>query len=289
MIKDRNVPLISVVVIAYRSAETIKETLDSIYNQTYPRLELVISDDKSTDDTIKVCEDWICGHKDRFEQTIIVVSPTNTGTAGNCNRGISAATGSWIKLVAGDDLIVNDGIEKLYDFSLNNPDADIVCGIGETFGIESNGYDHLVWQHNFKLYTILNTAEEQNWYLMRRNFISAGGVMMKKSLWESVGGYDEEIPLLEDWPMWIRITKAGHKIFFSHDVVSKYRLTDTSVRSSNCMFSYSVLLFYYKYLYEKKDTFLIIKKMKFLKKRSILSSIVYKYFNYFKPKEIYQW
>lgn len=289
MNKEGKIPLISVVVIAYRSAGTIIETLDSIYSQTYPRLELVISDDKSTDNTINVCEDWIRDHKDRFEQTSIVVPRINTGTAGNCNRGIKAATGSWVKLIAGDDLLVEDGIEKLYKFSLDNSGADIVCGIGETFGVERDGYDHLVWQHNFKLYTILNTAEEQNWYLMRRNFISAGGIMMKKQLWESVGGYDEDIPLLEDWPMWIRITKAGHKIFFSHDVVSKYRLTDTSVRSSNCMFSYSVLLFYYKYLYEKKDTFLIIKKMKFLKKRSILSSIVYKYFNYFKPKEIYQW
>lgn len=286
---NSHLPLISVVVIVYRSSDTVLETLDSIYAQSYPRLELIISDDNSPDNTLDVCGKWIKDHKERFERTLIVRNQVNTGTSGNCNRGCKEATGEWIKLIAGDDLMVDDGIEKLYHFALLNNDASIVCGIGETFGIETEGYDHLVWQHNFKLYSILDTAEEQNWYLMRRNFISASGVMMKKSLWEVVGGYDEEIPLLEDWPMWINITKNGHKIFFYNEVVSRYRLTSTSVRSANYLFSYSVLLFRYKYLYKKMKTFNIIKKMRFLKKRSIFSIIIFRYFLHYRPKDLYPW
>ncbi len=282
-------PLISVIVVTYKSAGTVLETLESIYRQSYSRIELIIADDKSPDNTVKVCEDWLKEHQNRFEGTKIIVPEKNTGTSGNCNRGCGIAHGEWLKIIAGDDLMMNDGLEKLYNHCVSNPEARIVCGTVEVFGVEMAGYDHMFWQHNLKLYSILDSVEEQYWYLLRRNFIAAMGVMMKKEIWEEVGGFDEEVPLIEDWPMWLKITETGNKIFFFPAVVAKYRLTASSVRSTNYLYAYNVQLLYYKWIYRNDKIFQRLKKMTFLKKRTLLGSLVYRYLRYDGTKRKNPW
>lgn len=59
-------PLVSVSIITYNSSSTILETLDSIYSQSYQNIELIVSDDCSTDNTVEICKKWIDEHKDRF-------------------------------------------------------------------------------------------------------------------------------------------------------------------------------------------------------------------------------
>ena len=66
MIKDDDMVLVSVCVITYNSEITVLETLDSIYAQTYPRLELIISDDCSSDQTVDICQKWLSKYKNSF-------------------------------------------------------------------------------------------------------------------------------------------------------------------------------------------------------------------------------
>lgn len=286
---DKKEPLISVIVITYNSSATVIETLESVYKQTYQRVELIIADDKSHDNTVEICESWLKDHQIRFERTMMIVPPENTGTAGNCNRGCKAARGEWLKLIAADDLLLDNCLEKLYDFTVLNHDARLVIGKAENFGVEIKGYDHVSWQHNYKLYNILETAEEQHWYLMHRNFIAAMGAMMQKTLWEEVGGYDEECPLIEDWPFWLKVTAAGHKIYFTDDIVAKYRLTTSSVRSTNYLYAYNIKLVSYKWIYGREKAFKRIKKMSFLKKKSLLSALVYRLLDYTDSKYRIPW
>ena len=72
-------PLVSVPVITYNSSKTVLETLDSIYNQTYQNLELIVSDDCSTDNTVGICREWIEAHKKRFVRTELLTVEKNTG------------------------------------------------------------------------------------------------------------------------------------------------------------------------------------------------------------------
>ena len=81
-------PLVTVAVIAYNSSKTVVETLDSIKNQSYQNLELIVSDDGSTDDTVTVCENWIANHQARFIRTELITVAKNTGTSANINRAI---------------------------------------------------------------------------------------------------------------------------------------------------------------------------------------------------------
>jgi alpha-1,3-rhamnosyltransferase len=110
--------LVSIVIITYNSAKYVLETLESVKAQTYEKIELVISDDCSTDDTVEVCQRWIEENKDRFIATKIVTVAKNTGVAPNCNRGVRASKGEWLKLCAGDDLLLPECIQDNLQFSI---------------------------------------------------------------------------------------------------------------------------------------------------------------------------
>ena len=266
-------PLVSVIVLTYNSSATVVETLESVKIQTYCNLELIISDDGSVDDTINKCKNWTEENKSRF-QNLKILTSSNTGTASNCNRGCKAAKGEWLKLIAGDDTLKQDGIEKLVKFALSDKSYEIVSGLVDIFGVKSKNYDDEIWNYYQKLHRAFDTAQEQYWYLIRKNFLAAMAVLMRKSLWIRVGGFDEEVPLLEDWPMWLKITKAGVMIHFFEEKVANYRLSSGSVRS-NYKFLYSIILFRYKYIYQEMDKFEKLKKMRFLENQNIFTRIVF--------------
>ena len=98
-------PLVSIIVITYNSSKYVLETLESAKAQTYQNIELIVSDDCSTDNTVEICHNWIEQNKERFVRTELITVEKNTGIAPNCNRGVKAAKGEWVKLIAGDDVL----------------------------------------------------------------------------------------------------------------------------------------------------------------------------------------
>ncbi|PMB24596.1 hypothetical protein CEN47_17710, partial [Fischerella thermalis CCMEE 5319] len=117
--KDYN-PLVSIIVITYNSAKYVLETLESAKAQTYQNIELIVSDDGSTDETVEICRKWIEENKERFVKTELITVPANTGIPANCNRGVKAAKGEWVKLIAGDDILSDFCIERNISFSTNS-------------------------------------------------------------------------------------------------------------------------------------------------------------------------
>ena len=88
-------PLVSVVVITYNSSATVVETLESIKNQTYQNIELIVSDDYSNDNTIEITSEWLKKNSSRFEKSLLLRADHNAGTSANCNRGVRATSGLW--------------------------------------------------------------------------------------------------------------------------------------------------------------------------------------------------
>lgn len=99
-------PLVTIIVITYKSADYVIDTLESISQQTYKNIELIISDDRSPDNTLEICESWIEKHKNRFSNTIVTKTDRNGGICYNYNNGLKMATGKWIKYIAGDDELI---------------------------------------------------------------------------------------------------------------------------------------------------------------------------------------
>ena len=161
--------LVSVVVITYNSEKYVIETLESIYAQTHKDLELIISDDHSTDNTVGICRQWCNLHKERFSDVEIIESAVNTGIAPNANRGYSLARGEWIKGIAGDDLLMPDCIEQYLAFCNRHPEYPIVFSRAIPFGTNAASVEVFAASRDQRQYFFsLPTAECQYWDLLIR-------------------------------------------------------------------------------------------------------------------------
>jgi alpha-1,3-rhamnosyltransferase len=220
-------PLVSIIVLTYNSEKYILETLESIKNQTYQNLELIISDDCSRDNTIKKCKDWISLNKFRFKNTKLITSGENTGIPSNCNRGLKVATGEWIKIIAGDDVFFEDAIEKVIKFLEKNPDIKVIDTKVYMYDETMTRFLGELIPKNSKFFGININSEEQLVLFAnnidKRRLISTVGTFIHKSVLNTVGSFDVHYRFLEDSPMWFSILKHGFKFFYAPIVTVKYR------------------------------------------------------------------
>ena len=239
-------PLVSVIVITYNSAEFVLETLQSIKNQSYQNLELIITDDYSKDSTVDICSNW-CLEND-FSNFKIITSQKNLGIPSNCNRGAMQANGEWIKIIAGDDILLPDCIYNNINFIEKNNECLVLHSKSACFKILNNEkviINFLPDALKFKQSLLYDSAQLQNKQLGFLNFINAPTVFIKKELLVDVGYFDEEFFLVEDLPLWAKITQKGCKIYYLNQLTVYYRKHDKSIQFSsnrNCKI-YSPLYF----------------------------------------------
>lgn len=220
---------ISVAVITYNSSKTILDTLESIKNQTLRNFELVISDDCSQDDTVKLCESWLEGHKDRFVSTRLITADSNTGIPANCNRAYRVCSSDWIKVIAGDDILLPDCLKENADFVAKYPDCKILHSDAISFKYFLGDLENQEeWRPVFMLSNNRNSTLQHK-YLIYRNFIVAGTIFMSKYLYDISGGFDEGFKQGEDYPMWLKITSLGHYIYYLNKATIGYRINSEGV------------------------------------------------------------
>jgi glycosyltransferase involved in cell wall biosynthesis len=236
-------PLVSIVVITYNSAKHILETLESAKAQTYQQIELIVSDDCSTDDTTDICRNWIEANRDRFVRAELIVADKNTGIAPNCNRGIRITKGEWIKLIAGDDILLPECIQKNYTKVKKNNEIRFLFSNIISF-IITNGQKEYFKKSPLEHQKIFFNIDPKLQYLklLEGNFVSAtpSSFIHRQSLVE-LALFDEDYPFMEDYPLWLKCTQNNIPLcYFDADTVL-YRYGDSITRSSESWIS---LLFY---------------------------------------------
>lgn len=247
----QNQPLVSVPVITYNSSATVIETLDSVFNQTYPNIELIVSDDCSTDDTIELCRNWIEKNKGRFVGAKILTVEKNSGTSANCNRAEDACKGEWVKEIAGDDVLLPNCITDFVEYVQEHPESVYVFARIKVFGAseeECQRYEKEVFDPAFFQLTSEQQLEK---LIFDRNYIPSATCFYNRQKKDECGvRNDERIPLLEDWPKWINLLKAGVKFNFVDKVLVKYRISGISTTGLYSDVYYRTCrLFKYYYLY----------------------------------------
>ncbi len=239
--------LISVVVVTYNSSTTVVETLESIYNQTYPMLELIVSDDHSTDDTISIVKKWVKKNADRFCNVRILVGKHNHGVTKNCNIGIHNANGKYVQLIAGDDILLKDLIEKKYNFARKNQLNYVVSRV-EPFGENEILVNDMI-SFCEKGYDIIKAGwEEQYENILFSNYIAgpSGGFYLKQFFLE-FGSYDTRYKMLEDYPFIYKYIVSGNEIVLLDEVLARYRITGQSLcTSNNTHFNNSQMKFFFQ-------------------------------------------
>lgn len=243
-------PLVSVPVVTYNSSKTVIETLESVKAQTYSNLELIVSDDCSTDNTVELCRKWIEQNKSRFVRTELLTVDENTGVAGNNNRAAKACRGEWVKSIAGDDAFMPDCIQDCMDYVADHTDTIYLFGKQKAFGASEERCKEIDAVFD---YTFFNLTKEQQLHrlVFDGNCVPATTVFYNRERAKQLNiKEDERIPLLEDWPKWINLLRAGVKLHFVDKVLVKYRVGGISTRGKMSLQSYisdRKFCFFYRY------------------------------------------
>ena len=224
-------PLVSVLLITYNSSKFIEETLESALNQTYQKIELIISDDGSTDDTVKICKKWLKNNNQRFVNSEIICVERNTGIPANCNRGLRCCEGEWIKLIAGDDILYPECITMNVDYICANKEAKVVQSLCNLYlkNFEGVPYDTQPSTKKYDFFNLSTGSELYDYILKVAYNVFAPAIFIEKKILEEIGGFDERFKLMEDYPLWLKLTKKNVKINLLTEITVGYRISDNSV------------------------------------------------------------
>ncbi len=228
-------PLVSIIVITYNSIAFVVETLESAKAQTYENIELIVSDDASTDDTVEVCQQWLDENKERFVRTELITVPENTGIPANCNRGLRAAKGEWIKYIAGDDALMEDCVEKNISFVKKRKEIKMLFSSMAKYNEAFNEASFFKISRPYRQHFFsdsFSASDQHQFFLKRSGFFGITPTsFIEKGILLSLGGFDERFPLIEDLPMWIKATKNGYKLYFMDELTVKHRLHNNNVHA----------------------------------------------------------
>lgn len=231
--------LVSIVVVTYNNENVILETLESIKNQTYKFIELIVSDDNSKDNTVNIVQSWIENNKNHFYNTNLVTSSKNTGITNNIKRGIIESKGEYIKII-GDDILMPNAIEILVNTYENCHGEKIVwVAKMEPFSKENidltSNYQFLKLCSNF----LKLSSQKQKKILIKNCTISAPvAEFFHKDIIKNYGLFQEGIDHIEDWPCWLTLINNDFEFRELDYTLVRYRVTTQSLTQSTGLISH---------------------------------------------------
>ena len=167
-----DLPLISIAMTTYNGEKYIKEQINSLLKQTYKNIEIVICDDKSSDNTVKIIEEFA----KEFKQISFYKNEENLGFKKNFEKSITLCKGQYVAFCDQDDFWLEDKVESLFN---NLKDYDLVCS--DAFVTDKNlnnlGY---TLKESMKIKNIPTTKEEQIKHLIHHNFVQGASILCKK-------------------------------------------------------------------------------------------------------------
>jgi hypothetical protein len=206
-------PTFSVVIAAYQAAGTISEAVGSALGQSTPPLQVIVSDDGSTDDLAAA----LAPFKDR----IVVVREENAGAAAARNRGLAVASGEFVAFLDSDDAWLPLYLERLGALAAARPDLDLLSA--DVF-YEADG--EIIGR-----FYELNRFEvgNQRHAVLRTCFV--GWPAVRRDRLVSIGGFDESLRIAYDWDAWARLILSGGRAGLVLEPLARYRLRPGSLAS----------------------------------------------------------
>lgn len=190
--------LISIIMGVYNCGDTLGEALESIVRQTYSNWEIVMCDDGSSDDTIKVAEKYA---KKYGEKVKILKNDKNMGLNYTLNKCLKHARGEYIARMDGDDICAPVRLEKEIEILEKNEDISIVSTDMELF--DEGG----VWGRTY------SKERPEKIDLVKKTPFCHAPCMVRKTAFDAVDGYSVEERLLrvEDYHLWVKMYQQGFR------------------------------------------------------------------------------
>ncbi len=190
----------SVIIPTYNHAQYLRESVNSVLRQTFQDFELIIVDDASQDETKDLVQVWMKNDpRIRYFRHSV-----NQGPAVALNTGIQNSRGYFITWMGADDRMLPHNLEKKVFFLENYgnvdvvySDAEIINSQGETLGV----------LRPYPASDQPQIVEDLFERLLRKNFIVASTVMVRKKCLDRFGGFDTNLRYAEDWELWFRLAR----------------------------------------------------------------------------------
>lgn len=256
----KDIPLVSICIPTYQGEKFIKEALSSVLSQTYPHIEIIFSDDASTDKTVEIAKLF----KEKSSVNFNIIIHKQYGLVHNWNFCVSQAKGKYIKFLFQDDLLEPDCVEQMVKLAEQNEHIGLVFsprGMILAEGADSDPGCMGVYQecgNLHKAWSYLKPIQSGQELLLDPNLIKdpinkigePSSVLIRKQVFDKVGLFDSSLYQLIDVDMWFRIM-SHYKIGFVDKTLSHFRIhpqqqTRTNIDSGeslldNQRFAYKIL------------------------------------------------
>jgi glycosyltransferase involved in cell wall biosynthesis len=199
-------PLVTVCSPCYNHEKYLDDYFASLLNQTYKNIELIIIDDASKDASASIIDKWLPKLNKELVRVIFIQNSENQGLVKNNNKSLSLAKGDYIKFFATDDIMQPVEIEKKVEFLQNNPEYGMCYGNGYVVSDRYHYNETLVDCPRLLQKHSPQTGFALFYKLLEGNFIPAPTVVLRKSVFERFGQFDEAIGF-EDYEYWVRIAR----------------------------------------------------------------------------------
>ncbi len=207
-------PLISVIIPVFNGEPFIAEAIQSVFNQNYEPLEIIVIDDGSTDETADVVKN--------LPGNILYYYQQNSGVAVARNAGLRLAKGGLIAFIDADDVWVDNKLTLQIEQFNQFPETEVV--IGFLLPVRSGN------QTRLEALPVTNNKGALA--------LTLGSTLIKRSVFDKIGGFDEELALSEDTDWFFRLREADVKVRINKEVVQFYRLHDKNItldkNQANC-------------------------------------------------------
>jgi len=218
--KGREAGKVSVVITNYNRAAYLKECLDSLLQQTYTNMEIILVDDASTDQSVDVVQKWIAENQDLDDpriQVVLVQLPRNAGFAGAMTTGFFLAQGEFIAVQDADDFSHPARLEQQVMFLRSHLDVDLV---GTNYVSFEDGPVRQYKPANWLQYG----GEIRKVYRNGGHCVCHGTILFRGLVFDRIGGLSRRITGAEDYEFIVKFLHMESKIENLPDILYYYRM-----------------------------------------------------------------
>ena len=199
-------PLVSIITVCWNSEKYIRDTLESVLNQTYKNIQYIIIDGKSTDKTLSIIDEY----KEQFGDRLTLVSEKDSGIYNAMNKGLALVKGELVGIINSDDYYELDAVEKMVEqYELH--------GSGVYYGYERSLKDE-------KEYCIVR----KNPHFLNETMLAHEATFITNDIYKKIGNFNESYRIVADYDLMLRIKKAEINFFPVNAIISNFRFGGAS-------------------------------------------------------------
>jgi GT2 family glycosyltransferase len=237
--------MVSIVILSYNTSELLKKCLESIYLHLQGKFEVIVVDNASKDESVKMV-------KDTFKKVRLIENPHNSGFAGGCNLGAASAKGEHILFLNSDAEVKDNPLPILLQTFNDHDNVAVVGGILENYnGSLQRSFGDFYTIPNIITLLFVGENGELKKYTdekeMETDWVSGGFMMTDSAHFRSVKGFNESYFMyIEDMDLCYRLRKKGLKVFVNPDARIKHLGQGSSNKAFAIIHIYMGLQIFYQ-------------------------------------------